>query len=158
MRRPCSNCPWRVDAPREYWDPAHFELIWRNCQDDGMSGMFCHKSPAAAVGRAKGDTTFGRDEVPAGQEGGLKLLCQGWLRVMGTDSIGVRIALLSGDCSYEEVGDLEGPELFRSFEEMMAANGVKPPARNVVLREGGTMGSHGHLADGDSGRRQKKPG
>jgi hypothetical protein len=24
VRRPCANCPWRVDAPRGYWDPQHF--------------------------------------------------------------------------------------------------------------------------------------
>lgn len=44
MRKPCANCPWRLDAPPGYWDPTHFTSIWRNCQDDGAEPMGCHKS------------------------------------------------------------------------------------------------------------------
>jgi hypothetical protein len=42
VRQPCSNCPWRRDAPSQHWDPQHFKDIWHNCQDDGMSQMLCH--------------------------------------------------------------------------------------------------------------------
>lgn len=49
LRRPCENCPWRVDAPRGYWDPQHFVDIFRNCQDDGLNIMLCHKSRTTSV-------------------------------------------------------------------------------------------------------------
>ena len=42
IRRPCSTCPWRTDAPLGYWDPTHFREIWQHCQDDGTHQMACH--------------------------------------------------------------------------------------------------------------------
>jgi hypothetical protein len=112
LRRPCANCPWRVDAPREYWDPQHFIDIYRNCQDDGLHTMLCHKSNA----------------LPP--EGRVSLPCQGWLRVMGLDAIGVRITLAKGLATIEEVEDRDGPELFPTFEAMMEANHVPLPPRS----------------------------
>src|SRR5680860_1708435 len=101
MRHPCSNCPWRVDAPRGYWDPQHFVDIWKNCRDDGTNIMLCHKSNAL--------TKEERPEVP----------CQGWIRVMGFDAIGVRILVMRGQATFEEVEDKDGPELFPTFAKMM---------------------------------------
>jgi len=109
LRQPCSNCPWRVDAPREHWDPTHFDAIWRNCQDDGLSVMGCHKSKPDAF-------------VP----------CQGWARVIGRDAIGVRILLMKGDLTIEEVEDRTGPKLFPTFAAMMRANKIKMGKRNRV--------------------------
>lgn len=115
MRRPCSNCPWRVDAPRGYWDPQHFVDIWRNCQDDGMNVMLCHKSSA----------------LPKAQRGDIP--CQGWIRVMGFDAIGVRLLAMSGKVTCEEVNDRGGPKLFGSFATMMRANQVALPRRSRVV-------------------------
>jgi hypothetical protein len=115
-RRPCSNCPWRLDAPPEKWHRKHFRRIWRNCQDDGLSMMLCHKAPA--------------QPTAAEREG---MICQGWARVVGTDAIGVRLALMQGLVSPCEVADRGGPPLHASFAEMMRANLVRPPARNVVV-------------------------
>jgi hypothetical protein len=112
-RRPCSNCPWRKDAPTEHWDPEHFREIWRDCQDDGLHMMLCHHA----------------NEVSAPED---KPICQGWVRVMGHDAIGVRIALVRGRVTRREVEDKEGPELFETFEDMLLANGVLPPERNRV--------------------------
>jgi hypothetical protein len=112
IRQPCSSCPWRVDAPRGYWDPQHFVDVWRNCQDDGLNIMLCHKSNALP----KED----RGDVP----------CQGWIRVMGFDSIGVRILVMQGKATFEEVADQDGPELFPTFTAMMRANKIKLPRRS----------------------------
>lgn len=108
MRQPCNNCPWRKDAPREHWDPAHFKDIYDNCQSDGVNVMLCHKA----------------SELPAAERA--SLVCQGWVRVLGRESVGVRIALMSGRASLEEVEDKSGPELFESFDLMMLANKVRP--------------------------------
>jgi hypothetical protein len=110
-RRPCANCPWRVDAPRQHWDPAHFVSIWRDCQDDGPNLMLCHKS-------ARSTRT---------------LPCQGWIRVLGFEAIGVRIAVMRGLATAAEVADRAGPELFPSFAKMLRANKIRLPARNRFI-------------------------
>lgn len=107
IRRPCRNCPWRVDAPRRHWDPSHFTEIWHNCQDDGAHEMACHKSTRA-----------------------MPLPCQGWVRVMGFGAIGVRLAVMTGKVSLAEVDDQRGPALFPSFAAMLEANGIRLPRRN----------------------------
>lgn len=112
LRRPCSSCPWRVDAPHEHWDPQHFIDIWRNCQDDGPHIMLCHKSGALPKEE--------RGDVP----------CQGWIRVMGFDAIGVRLLVMRGQATFEEVEDRAGPKLFSSFTAMMRANKIKLPKRS----------------------------
>ena len=108
-RKPCDNCPWRRDAPRNYWDPQHFIDIWNRCQGDGMNMMLCHKSSA----------------LPEEKRG--SLICQGWIRVMGFESIGVRIASMKGYITVEETEDLEGHDLFKTFAEMLRANRIKIP-------------------------------
>ena len=114
LRRPCENCPWRVDAPRDYWDPQHFVDIWQNCQDDGANIMLCHKATA----------------LPKADQG--KVPCQGWIRVMGRDAIGVRIVLMGGRATLEEVEDRKGPKLFPTFTAMMRANKIPLPGRSRV--------------------------
>lgn len=112
IRRPCENCPWRVDAPRGHWDPQHFVEIWQGCQDDGTHVMLCHKSKALP----KKD----RGDVP----------CQGWIRVMGFEAIGVRLLAMQGKITDAEVADRAGPELFTSFAAMLRANKIKLPKRS----------------------------
>lgn len=104
--RPCGNCPWRKDAPREYWDPEHFREIAVNCRDDGHHSMACHK------------TTKDR-----------RLVCAGWLGVIGYDSIGARLIAMQGGPKPDDV-DLSGLEMFSGYEEMLEANGVEMPPRN----------------------------
>lgn len=112
LRRACENCPWRVDAPRGYWDPQHFVDIWRNCQDDGLNVMLCHKSNALPKEK--------RGDIP----------CQGWIRVMGFDAIGVRLLVMRGGATFEEVEDNAGPKLFPTFAAMMKANKIPLPRRS----------------------------
>ena len=110
MKKPCDNCPWRRDAPVGYWDPEHFRDIWRNCQDDGMSLMLCHKSRL--------------DED-------IKVPCAGAILVLGFASIGIRIATMRGTIDPAEYG-ADGLELYSTFAEMLEANGITVPARNKL--------------------------
>ena len=112
MRRPCNNCPWRKDAPREHWAPDHLTTIFRTCQDDGNHIMLCHKANA----------------LPKARRG--RLVCQGWVRVLGFHAIGVRLAAMAGRVTKQEVEDKSGPALFRSFAAMLHANRVRLPRRN----------------------------
>ncbi len=113
MTRPCSDCPWRKDAPPGYWHPDHFRDIWRNCQDDGLNVMLCHKATKA----------------PESERG--KMPCIGWSRVMGFDAIGVRMLVLRGALTEADTAPQPGdPELYASFAEMMRANGIDTPQRN----------------------------
>lgn len=112
LRRPCSNCPWRVDAPRGHWDPQHFVDIWRSCQDDGVNVMLCHKSVA----------------LPEAERGSVP--CQGWVRVMGFAAIGVRLLAMQDKITTAEVEDRDGPELFKTFAAMMRANKIRLPRRS----------------------------
>lgn len=112
LRQACSNCPWRVDAPRDYWDPQHFVDIFRNCQDDGMHVMLCHKAGT----------------LPRDQQGSVP--CQGWIRVMGFSAIGVRLLVMQNKVTLEEVEDRDGPELFPTFAAMLRANKIKLPRRS----------------------------
>jgi Family of unknown function (DUF6283) len=115
MRRPCESCPWRVDAARGYWDPQHFVDIWRNCQDDGTNIMLCHKASALPEKE--------QQDVP----------CQGWIRVMGFDAIGVRLLTMQGKATCEEVEDRGGPELFPTFAAMLLANKIPLPRRSRMI-------------------------
>lgn len=114
LRKPCDNCPWRIDAPRGHWADDHFESIAVNCRDDGQHVMLCHKAVNMPGGAAN-------PEAP---------ICQGWVRVIGFDAVGVRIAALRGRVTSNEVNDVSPPRLFKSFEAMLRANGIKVPKRN----------------------------
>ena len=99
LRRPCENRPWRVDAPRGYWDPQHF-VDMSNALPKEM-----------------------RPEVP----------CQGWIRVMSFDAIGVRLLVMRGQATFDEVEDKDGPELFPTFTAMMRANKIPLPRRSKMV-------------------------
>lgn len=115
MRKPCKTCPWRRDSKPGHWDPEHFREIWVGCQDDGPNLMLCHKAG-----------------VPTSTSP--KIVCQGWVRVLKFDAIGVRIAVMQDLVTEEEMNDVDGPDLFASFREMLDANGVRPPPRNRYVR------------------------
>lgn len=99
--RPCGNCPWRKDAPREYWHPDHFKSIAVTCQGDGISTMLCHKSP----------------QMPK------PILCAGWAAVVGMNSIGLRIQAIRGNYNPKDL-DTKGLELFENFDAMLKANKI----------------------------------
>lgn len=76
--------------------------------------MLCHKA----------------NNLPLGSKDPNAPICQGWVRVMGFDAVGVRIAVTFGKVSLAEVEDREGPELFKTFEAMLKANKIKVTRRN----------------------------
>lgn len=63
---------------------------------------------------------------------GQEIPCQGWVRVMGVEAIGVRILLLRGVINENEIADRRCVPLFVSFRDMLIANGVQPPERNQI--------------------------
>jgi hypothetical protein len=141
LRRACDNCPWRVDAPRGYWDPQHFVDIWRNCQDDGLNVMLCHKSfqptpSPKTIAKHKPSSDPPPEATPSTLPKGVRkdIPCQGWIRVMGFDAIGVRLLVMRGEATFEEVEDKAGPKLFPSFTAMMRANKIRLPRRSRFRR------------------------
>lgn len=112
MIGPCDNCPWRKDAPPRYWHDDHFVSIWSNCQDDGLSLMLCHKS-----------------RPPESQ-----IICAGYAIVIGFESIGLRLAAAQGRFDPGEYS-ANGIELYSSFDALMKAQGLRPPARNAITQD-----------------------
>jgi hypothetical protein len=49
---------------------------------------------------------------------------------MADRAIGVRLGVVLGYIAAAEIEDHSGPKLFDSFEAMLRANDVTPPARN----------------------------
>ena len=68
-------------------------------------------------------------ERPARENRG-DIPCQGWIRVMGFDAIGVRLLVMRGEATFEEVEDRGGPKLFPTFTAMMRANKIRLPPRS----------------------------
>ena len=77
-----------------------------------MHVMLCHMSNA----------------LPKSERGNLP--CQGWIRAMGFESIGVRLLLMREKVTVAEVEDKGGPTLFPTFTAMMRANKIKIPRRS----------------------------
>ncbi len=97
---PCNNCPYRTDAPREYWEKSHFnELI---SEDKEMFGKIygCHKN----------DQT----------------ICRGYL--MDQDrrnfpNLNLRLSLCKHNVTREYLDNLKcDVPLFKSIKEMCKAN------------------------------------
>lgn len=105
-RRPCSTCPWRVDAVGEF--PAEAFRHSANTAYDMAGHEFgCHQS--------------GTDK-PA--------TCAGFLLRGARHNLGTRLKVMAGEVDLESVSD-GGVELFGSYREMAEANGVE--ADDTVL-------------------------
>lgn len=108
-QQPCSNCPWRRDSPAGEFPPERYEALaataGRRGAEAGLTAPIfaCHKSPE---GHARA--------------------CAGWLAQVGTDHLGIRLAIVTGRLPGEVLRPGTGwPELFDSYEEMAARNGVE---------------------------------
>ena len=108
-RSPCADCPWRKDAPVGFWHKSNFNKLWKNCQDDGLRLMLCHKSRKSRK----------------------KQICAGYAIVLGYESIGLRLAAISGQFDPNDY-DANGIVLHPSFEAIMKAQGIRQPRRNRV--------------------------
>ncbi|WP_235204510.1 DUF6283 family protein [Nocardia otitidiscaviarum] len=111
QKRPCAECPWRVDAEPGRFGPERYESLACTAGTRGNEAhlgapMFaCHK------------TVEGRDKA-----------CAGWLAVAGANHLGVRLAVAMNrlDPKALEPG-VDWPVLYSSFEEMAAFNGLEVP-------------------------------
>ncbi len=65
--------------------------------------------------RSGGVTLFARSISSKVSKAADKPICQGWVRVMGFKSIGVRIAFVRGQVSEREIEDHKGLELHESL-------------------------------------------
>ncbi|MCM6777896.1 DUF6283 family protein [Nocardia sp. CDC159] len=113
QKRPCNECPWRVDAELSVFPPERYEAL--AC----TSGTPGAEAPVGAPMFACHKTAEGRE-----------VACAGWLAVAGAEHLGVRLAVASGRISPGALarGD-DWPELYASFEEMAAFNGFRGAAQ-----------------------------
>lgn len=107
MKKPCGECPWRVDVATGRFPPERYERLACTSGTAGNEAglgapMFaCHKS------------VEGREAA-----------CAGWLAVAGGEHLGVRWAVSMQRLDASALAPGEGwPVLYASFEEMAAFNG-----------------------------------
>lgn len=111
-RRPCTECPWRLDQPTGRFPAARYEQLRATSGGPGrevsLGGPIfaCHK------------TVEGRD-----------LACAGWLAVCGAQHLGIRWAVATGrlPAGALEPGD-RWPPLYPDYEAFSVANGAVPDA------------------------------
>jgi hypothetical protein len=100
-RKPCSTCPWRVDAVGEF--PAEAFRHSANTAYDMSDYEFgCHES-----GKEKPAT------------------CAGYLLRGAAHNLTTRIKVITGKVNPQAVSD-DGLKLFESYREMAEANGIPP--------------------------------
>jgi hypothetical protein len=114
-RKPCSDCPWRIDATGEF--PAEAFILSANTATDGAS-------LAAAI--VKGAAISNPLATFACHQSGAErpAVCAGYI-LRGESAIGWRIALAKGRFDPVLVSD-DDIELHESYFEMAIANGVDP--------------------------------
>lgn len=107
---PCAECPWRVDTEPGQFPACRYEALRGTtgapgCEAGLRSPLFaCHKSAE------------GREEA-----------CAGWLAAVGTEHLGVRLAVASGRLPAESLSPGVGwPALHASYEEMAEAKALLP--------------------------------
>lgn len=108
MKRPCGECPWRVDALPGRFPACRYDALRDTSGSAGHEAHFgapifaCHKS------------TEGTDRA-----------CAGWLAVVGYEHLGMRFAAMTGRLPPDIfITGEDWPELFGSYEEMAQANGA----------------------------------
>jgi hypothetical protein len=100
-RKPCSTCPWRVDAIGEF--PAEaFRHSANTAYDMAVHEFGCHQT--------------GRDKP---------LTCAGFLLHGARHNLTTRLKLAQGAIDPATVSDF-GLALFANYREMAEANGVSP--------------------------------
>ena len=78
-RRPCVECPWRIDVEPGQFPPERYDALRETTGTPGREApigapMFaCHKSPD-----------------------GREFVCAGWLASVGVESLTARLAAVSG--------------------------------------------------------------
>lgn len=109
MKRPCENCPYRIDAPRKLWHRTEFENVLAAEVSDLGTIFSCHKEVA----------------LPPEKRG----FCAGWLldqKKRAVPSIALRLSLMKDADSGPALDAVNGKglRLFKTVEAMCAANGI----------------------------------
>lgn len=104
-RRPCTECPWRVDVEPGQFPPERYEELRRTTGRPGAEvgwdapRFACHKSPD-----------------------GREFECAGWLAAVGYEHLGVRISLARGTVDPEAMTPgSDWPELHKSYDDDLLA-------------------------------------
>jgi hypothetical protein len=106
VRRPCTECPWRVDVAPGQFPAERYEDLRATTGTPGSEAplgapMFaCHKSPD-----------------------GREFVCAGWLAAVGIESLTARFAAIQGviDPAGFKPGD-DWPELHPSYAALLAVH------------------------------------
>ncbi|NBF00227.1 hypothetical protein FE391_43505 [Nonomuraea sp. KC401] len=107
-RFPCAPCSLRRDAPLGVFTPEQFEAMRATCRSAGAHATV----DASLFGCHPGEPGTGDD-----------LACAGWLAVEGRNSLRVGLAIAFDRLPDTVLDPGPGwPELYGSFEEMVAAN------------------------------------
>lgn len=111
---PCGSCPYRKDTPSGVWHESEYAKLREYQRDDG-------ETPCLAVFLCHQTNATGRETV-----------CRGWLTVE-QHSIAVRLALMKGDVTPEQVYAAPLVPLYASGEEAAASGlaGVKNLSRKA---------------------------
>lgn len=105
-KKPCSNCPWRMDAVGEF--PAEAFRHSANTAYDMSDHTFaCHQSGA---------------DKPA--------ICAGFLLRGAEHNLAIRMKRIRGECLDVVMGDVE---LHSNYRAMAIANGVDPEDAALAL-------------------------
>jgi hypothetical protein len=100
-RKPCDECPWRIDVPCGKFPPERFQSLASTAVDMAMTLFACHKSPA-----------------------GKEFPCAG-ATIRQPHNLRLRLLASAGEIDPEKVSD-GGFVLFANYWEMAVANGVPP--------------------------------
>jgi hypothetical protein len=108
VRRPCDECPWRVDTEPGQFPACRYDALRETAGERGNEAglnapiFACHKTPE------------NHDRA-----------CAGWLATVGREHIGVRLALLMDrlPASALQPGE-DWPELFPSYDAMAERQGA----------------------------------
>jgi hypothetical protein len=125
--KPCSGCPWRVDAPLNAFPPQVFQDSARTTYDMATHTFGCHSSSRSAP-----------------------QTCAGFLLRGASDNLTVRLAVVSGRIDPDSIGS--PVELYSDYRAMAIANGVDPgDAALAPCRGDRPMIDLDHEQDGDGG-------
>lgn len=107
IKQPCASCPWRVDAAASHipqFDIQLAERLARCCPDERGVGPD-HDASLFACHLSKPEHPFA---------------CAGWLAQVGRAHVGVRLAVMAGRISVEQLDPQPGwPELHSTYPEVL---------------------------------------
>lgn len=101
QRRPCAQCPWRVDLPPGIFPAEAFRISAVTAYDASMEQFACHMAGTEAAST-----------------------CAGFVLRNSANNLGARIAAMTGRLDPRKVSSPY--PLYESYRAMAEANGVDP--------------------------------